>query len=59
MTPQQKSDYEAWYDEQIRLGLEDLEAGRVHTDAEVWRRVEDLFAQIAEEDAKARNGKAA
>ncbi len=29
-TPEeQRLDYEAWYDEQVRLGLEDVEAGRV------------------------------
>ena len=59
MTPQQKADYGRWFEEQVRLGIEDIEAGRVYTDAEVWQHVEDLFAQLAEEDAKARNGKAA
>ena len=59
MTPQQKADYEAWYDEQIRLGLEDIEAGRVYSHEEVKQHVNALFAQLAEEDAQARNGKAA
>jgi predicted transcriptional regulator len=34
--------YEAWYDEQVRLGLEDIKAGRVVTDEQAqkhWGRL--------------------
>jgi predicted transcriptional regulator len=30
LTPEQQA-YENWYDQQVRLGLEDIEAGRVVT----------------------------
>lgn len=38
--------YEAWYDEQIRLGLEDIEAGRVVTDEEAERHTDRLFKKL-------------
>lgn len=38
--------YEAWYDEQVRLGLEDIEAGRVLTNEEVERHTDRLFKKF-------------
>ncbi len=38
--------YEAWYDEQVRLGLEDIEAGRVFTSEEVERHTDKLFKKL-------------
>lgn len=38
--------YEDWYDEQVRLGLEDIEAGRVMTDAEVELHTDRLFKKL-------------
>lgn len=41
-TPRQAA-YEAWKDEQVRLGLEDIEAGRVISDEEAERHTDRLF----------------
>lgn len=41
---EQRAEYEAWYEEQVRLGLEDLKAGRVVSDeqaTEHMRRLRD------------------
>lgn len=32
---ERRAEYEAWYEEQVRLGLEDLDAGRVVSDEDV------------------------
>jgi predicted transcriptional regulator len=37
---QQLAAYEAWYDEQVRLGLEDIEAGRVLSHEEVVKKLD-------------------
>ena len=37
---QQLAAYEAWYDEQVRLGLEDIEAGRVSSHEEVVKKLD-------------------
>ena len=43
-TPEEQlAAYEAWYDEQVRLGLEDIEAGRVLSHEEVARKSEALL----------------
>lgn len=31
---ERRAEYEVWYEEQVRLGLEDLDAGRVVSDEE-------------------------
>lgn len=43
---EQLAAYDAWYDEQIRLGLEDLEAGRVLSHEEVVRRMDRHMAEL-------------
>jgi predicted transcriptional regulator len=50
------ADYEAWKEEQIRLGLEDFEAGRVVSHEEVMA---GLDAIIKRYEAKERHEKAA
>ena len=42
-----RAEYEAWYDEQVRLGLEDLNAGRLVSDDEVRKHFERRFKQHA------------
>lgn len=44
---EQRAQYDAWYDEQVRLGLEDIEAGRVVSDEEVRRHFDKRFKQHA------------
>lgn len=39
--------FEAWYSEQVRLGLEDIEAGRVISDETVRAHFEKRFRQHA------------
>jgi predicted transcriptional regulator len=39
-------EYEAWYDEQVRLGLEDIKAGRVVPHEEVMKRTDRLLARL-------------
>jgi len=43
----QRAEYEAWYDEQVRLGLEDIEAGQVVSHEEVKRHFDKRFKQHA------------
>lgn len=38
--------YDAWYDEQIRLGLEDIDAGRVVSDEEANKHWDKLFLKL-------------
>lgn len=42
-----RAEYEAWYEEQVRLGLEDLDAGRMVSDEDVKRHFEMRFKQHA------------
>lgn len=54
-TAQNKATAEAdlqWYEEQIQLGLDDLEAGRVLTQEEMRAAVEKELAAIAARHAK-------
>ena len=44
-TAKQKA-YDAWYDEQVRLGIEDVDAGRVVSHAEAMRHWDDLFQKL-------------
>ncbi|MFA5916040.1 MAG: hypothetical protein WC830_21045 [Burkholderiales bacterium] len=39
-------DYEAWYEEQIRLGLDDLDAGRVVSSEEAEKHFERTLKQL-------------
>lgn len=43
-TPAQR--YEEWYDEQIRLGIEDIEAGRIISHEEVIKRSDAHLAEL-------------
>ncbi len=43
-TPAQR--YEEWYDEQIRLGIEDIEAGRVISHEEFMKRSDAHLAEL-------------
>ncbi|MDP1605603.1 MAG: hypothetical protein Q8L93_03010 [Rhodocyclaceae bacterium] len=43
----QHAEYEAWYDEQVRLGLEDIEAGRVVSDEDLQSHFDKRFKQHA------------
>ena len=45
--------YEAWYDEQVRLGLADIDAGRVVAHEEVVKRGEALLRRLERKHAKA------
>lgn len=38
--------YDEWYDEQIRLGIEDIEAGRVVSHEEVMKRSNAHLAEL-------------
>lgn len=44
--------YDAWYDEQVRLGLEDIEAGRVYSHEEVERRTDALMRKLEKKHAR-------
>lgn len=39
-------DYEAWYAEQVRLGLDDLDAGRVVSSEEAEKHFERTLKQL-------------
>ncbi len=43
----QRAEYAAWFDEQVRLGLEDIDAGRVVSHDEVERHFDKRFKQHA------------
>jgi predicted transcriptional regulator len=43
---EQRAQYEAWFDEQVRLGLEDIEAGRVVSDEEVTKHMQRLREEL-------------
>lgn len=49
---EQLAAYDAWYDEQIRLGLEDLEAGRVLSHEEVVKKSEEYLKQLEKKHAR-------
>jgi predicted transcriptional regulator len=44
--------YEAWYDEQVRLGLEDIEAGRVVSHESVVKKSAALLKQLEKKHGK-------
>ena len=39
-------DYEAWYEEQVRLGLDDLNAGRTVSSEEAEKHFESTLKQL-------------
>ena len=43
----QQAEYQARYDEQIRLGIEDIAGGRIVSDEELRRHFEERFKQNA------------
>lgn len=43
----QRTEYEAWYDEQVRLGLKDLEDGRVVSEEDLKRHFDKRFKKHA------------
>jgi predicted transcriptional regulator len=47
------ADYEAWKEDQIRLGLEDFEKGRVFSHEEVVKRSEARLKKLEKKYAKA------
>ena len=42
---ERRAEYEAWYEEQIRLELEDLDAGQVVSDEDARKHFEKRFKQ--------------
>lgn len=42
-----RSAYEAWYDEQVRLGLKDIQTGQVVSDEELRRHFDKRFKKHA------------
>jgi len=48
---ERRAEYDAWYEEQVRLGLEDIEAGRILRHEEVMIRMARLRAELEAEDA--------
>ena len=47
-----RAEYDAWYAEQVPLGVEDLDAGRVVSDAEVEKHFQKRFKQHASRQQK-------
>ena len=45
--------YEAWYDEQVGMGLEDINAGRVVAHEDVVKHGEALLRRLERKHAKA------
>ncbi len=44
---ERRAEYEAWHEERVRLGLEDLDAGLVVSDEDVKKHFEMRFKQHA------------
>ncbi len=42
-TAELRAEYEAWYNEQVQLGLKDIEAGRVVSDEDLQRHFDKRF----------------
>jgi predicted transcriptional regulator len=41
-----RAEYDAWFEEQVRLGLEDIEAGRVVSDEAATERMKRLREEL-------------
>jgi predicted transcriptional regulator len=48
---EQRAQYEAWYEVQVRLGLEDIEAGRIVSHDEVAKRSAELLGELRKKHA--------
>lgn len=48
----EQAEYDAWYDEQIRLGLEDIDAGRLVSHEEVMKSSQRRLAELERKYAK-------
>ena len=46
-TGDRRTEYDAWYEEQVRLGLKDIEEGRVASDEDLRRHFEKRFKKHA------------
>lgn len=44
--------YDAWYDEQVRLGLEDIEAGRIVSHEEFIKNMAEHMKKLAKKHAQ-------
>lgn len=51
---ERRAEYEAWYAEQVRLGIEDLDAGRVVSHEEAKKHMERFRAKLMAEDERQR-----
>jgi len=49
-TVEHRAEYEAWYAEQVRLGLEDLDAGRVVSDEEATAHMQHVRERLLAAD---------
>ena len=47
---ERRAEYEAWYKEQVRLGLEDLDAGRVVSDEEATAHMQRVRNRLVAAD---------
>lgn len=47
---ERRAEYEAWYEQQVRLGLEDLDAGRVVSDAEATAHMQRIRGRLLAAD---------
>ena len=43
---ERRAEYDAWYEEQVGLGLEDLDAGRVVSDEEATAYMQSVRARL-------------
>ena len=59
MTPQQKAAYDRRFEEQVRLGIEDIEAGRIVSHEQLKADIEELLRTLEAEDERERRHKAA
>jgi predicted transcriptional regulator len=50
LTPAQA--YDAWYDEQVRLGLEDIDAGRVVTHEQYKKHMDAFMNKLAKKHGR-------
>ncbi len=50
LTPAQA--YDAWYDEQVRLGLEDIDAGRVVSHEQYRQTMADFMKKLAKKHGR-------
>ena len=51
--PAKRDEYREWFDREVQLGLDDLDAGRVVSNEEVRAKVEKLIVQHSKHRQKA------